>query len=127
MSKMEYFKNRIESTFSPMDYLQAKKMNPDHYMLIDVRNGTPDLKKEKINGALEIPQSELLNHLTELPKDKELIVYCWDVWCNTASKSAVVLLENGFSVKELSGGIASWKTLNLPTTSLLESNNKCGC
>lgn len=44
-----------------------------------------------------------------------------------ASKSAIVLLENGFSVKELSGGIASWKILNLPTTSLLESNNECGC
>ncbi|WP_102691661.1 rhodanese-like domain-containing protein [Rummeliibacillus pycnus] len=126
MSKMEYFKNRIESTFSPMDYLQAKKTNPDNYILIDVRNGTPELKKEKINGAIEIPQSELLNHLSEIPKDKEIIVYCWDVWCNTAAKVAIVLLEHGFSVKELSGGIASWKTMNLPTTSLL-GFNECGC
>ncbi|KEF37119.1 Rhodanese-related sulfurtransferase [Schinkia azotoformans MEV2011] len=127
MSNIEYFKSRVDSTFSPMDYLQAKKMNPDKYVLIDVRNGTPELKKEKISGSLEIPQPEIINHLSELPKDKEIIVYCWDVWCNTASKSAIVLLENGFSVRELSGGIASWKTLNLPTTSLLESNNECGC
>ncbi|WLR53210.1 rhodanese-like domain-containing protein [Bacillus tianshenii] len=124
---MEYFESRIESTFSPMDYLQAKKANPDNYFLIDVRNGTPDLKKEKIEGAIEIPQAELLNHLSDLPKDKEIIVYCWDVWCNTASKSAVVLLENGLSVKELSGGIASWKTMNLPTTPLSDFNKECGC
>lgn len=68
-------------------------MDPNNYMLIDVRNGKPE---EKITGALVIPQPELLNHLTELPKDKELILYCWDVWCNTASKVALVLLENGF-------------------------------
>lgn len=123
LSKIEYFKNRVEATFSPMDYLKAKKENPDHYMLIDVRNGMPE---EKITDALMIPEAELVNRLSELPRDKELIVYCWDVWCNTASKAALVLLENGFSVKELSGGIAAWKTMNFQTT-LLKAENECGC
>lgn len=124
MSKIDFFKNRVEATFSPMDYVKAKSMNPDHYVLMDVRNGKPE---EKIEDAVMIPQSELVNHLSELPKDKELIVYCWDVWCNTASKAALVLLKNGFSVKELSGGIAAWKTLNFPTISLLEADKGCGC
>ncbi|MFJ7746372.1 rhodanese-like domain-containing protein [Peribacillus sp. NPDC097295] len=124
MSKIDFFKNRVEATFSPMDYVKAKSMNPNHYVLLDVRNGKPE---EKIEDAVMIPQSELVNHLSELPEDKELIVYCWDVWCNTASKAALVLLENGFSVKELSGGIAAWKTLNFPTISLLEADKGCGC
>ncbi|HDX9588173.1 TPA: rhodanese-like domain-containing protein [Bacillus pseudomycoides] len=130
MLKMEYFKGRIASTFSPMDFLQVKKLNPDAYMLVDVRNGTRELKKEVITGALEIPQSELENRLSELPKDKIIILYCWDVWCNTAAKSALFLLENGYNVKELAGGIAAWKTMNLPTSSLFfeeTSDSSCGC
>ncbi|SFD04509.1 Rhodanese-related sulfurtransferase [Bacillus sp. 491mf] len=118
MLEMEYFKGRIASTFSPMDFLQAKKVNPDAYILVDVRNGTPELKKEIITGALEIPQSELTNRLSELPKEKIIVLYCWDVWCNTAAKSALFLLENGYNVKELAGGIAAWKTMNFPTIPL---------
>lgn len=127
MSQIEYFRNRIDSTFSPMDYMQAISKNFNNFLLIDVRNGSPELKKEKIKDALEIPQIELENRLSELPKDKELIVYCWDVWCNTAAKAALILLENGYSVKELAGGIAAWKTMNFPVTSTLDINQDCGC
>ncbi|WP_326236053.1 rhodanese-like domain-containing protein [Bacillus inaquosorum] len=49
-------------------------------------------------------------------KDKEIIVYCWDVWCNTAAKVAKFLLEHGYKVKELTGGIAAWKEMNFPVT-----------
>ncbi|MFD3449334.1 rhodanese-like domain-containing protein [Microbacteriaceae bacterium 4G12] len=130
MREMEYFKARIAATFSPMDYVQATKIAPDDYVLVDVRNGTPELKKEKITGALEIPQSQLEQRVSELPKDKTIVLYCWDVWCNTAAKSALYLLENGYTVKELAGGIAAWKTMNLPTSSLLSTETNdiaCGC
>lgn len=130
MLEIEYFKGRIASTFSPMDFLQAQKQNPGAYILVDVRNGTPELKKEKITGALEIPQSELENRFSQLPKEKTIILYCWDVWCNTAAKCALLLLENGYKVKELSGGIAAWKKMNLPTSPLLtneQNNSSCGC
>ncbi|MFF5994891.1 rhodanese-like domain-containing protein [Lysinibacillus sp. KU-BSD001] len=130
MNQIEFFKNRIESTFSPMDYMQASKQNPDEYVLLDVRNGPPHLKKEKINGAVEIPQVELENHLSEIPKEKIIVLYCWDVWCNTAAKAALILLENGYKVKELSGGIAAWKTMNFPTTLLTSPNlptEQCEC
>lgn len=112
-----------------MDYMQASKQNIDEYLLVDVRNGPPHLKQEKILSALEIPLSELDNRLSELPKEKVIILYCWDVWCNTAAKAAIILLENGFKVKELSGGIAAWKTMNFPTSSLTSSNatEECGC
>ena len=29
-------------------------------------------------------------------------------------KAAILLLENGYDVQELSGGIAAWNTLQLP-------------
>lgn len=129
MNQVAFFKNRVESTFSPMDYMQVSKQNNDGYVLLDVRNGPPHLKKEKIKGAVEIPQAELENRLSEIPKEKTIVLYCWDVWCNTAAKAAIILLENDYKVKELSGGIAAWKTMNFPTTPLTSSTpiEECGC
>lgn len=129
MNQIAFFRNRVESTFSPMDYMQAIKQNSDDYVLLDVRNGPPHLKKEKIQDAIEIPLAELENRLSEIPKEKVIVLYCWDVWCNTAAKAAIILLENGYKAKELSGGIAAWKTMNFPTTSLTSSTptQECGC
>lgn len=114
MTKLDYFKAKTEATLSPMDYMQASKANPDTFVLIDVRNAPPQIMKQKIVGALHIPLSQLSERLSEIPKDKTIVVYCWDVWCNMAAKAAIILLENGFNVQELSGGIAAWNTMNLP-------------
>ena len=115
MSKLDYFKARVEATISPMDYMQAAKANPDKMVLVDVRNAPPEKMGKKIAGALHIPQMALSNRLAELPKDKTIIVYCWDTWCNLAAHSAITLLENGYDVLELSGGIAAWNIMQFPT------------
>jgi len=52
---------------------------------------------------------QMQDKLGELPKNKTIVVYCWDTWCNMAAKAAIILLENGYDVLELSGGIAVWK------------------
>ncbi|SDI38523.1 rhodanese-like domain-containing protein [Alteribacillus bidgolensis] len=115
MAANAYFEEKIKSTFSPMDYMMQAKESPEKFYLVDVRNGLPHLKKEKIEGAVEIPQAELENRLNELPKDKTLVLYCWDVWCNTAAKAALTLIDKGFDVKELAGGIAAWNKMEFPT------------
>jgi len=115
MNKMDYFKAKIEATISPMDFLQATKAEPDKFMLVDVRNAPPHIMKEKIAGATIIPLTQIADRLSELPKNKTIVVYCWDTWCNMAAKAAIILLDNGFDVLELSGGIAAWKATQLPT------------
>jgi rhodanese-related sulfurtransferase len=119
MSIINYFNDRIEATYSPMDYLNVSKNAPDNFVLVDVRNAPPHLKKVKIKGALEIPLNELETRLSELSEDKVIVVYCWDVWCNMAAHAAVILLEKGYKTKELIGGIAAWQSMNLPTEQLL--------
>lgn len=118
INKLEYFKAKIEATISPMDYMQMTKVNPEKFVLVDVRNAPPNLKKVKIAGAIDIPLMELENRLSELPKHKIIVVYCWDVWCNLAAKAGIMLLENGFDVLELSGGIAAWQAVKLPLEEL---------
>ncbi|MFD2046578.1 rhodanese-like domain-containing protein [Ornithinibacillus salinisoli] len=130
MNALEYFNARLNATISPMDYLRSMKMNPEKYFLLDVRNGPKNLRNIIIKDANVIPEQELKNHLDEIPKDKEIIVYCWDVWCNTAAKVAKFLLENGYNVKELTGGITAWKEMNFPVSKSTYNDNvtnNCGC
>lgn len=130
MNTLEYFQARLQATLSPMDYFMANQKNPEAYFLIDVRNGPEHLRKMKIEGAQVIPEKQLLSRLEEIPKDKEIVVYCWDVWCNTAVKSATYLLEEGYSVKELTGGIAAWQKMNFPLVETFpeqDTEEACEC
>jgi len=98
-----------------MDVKNALAERPEQVMIIDVRNAPPEILKDKIQRAVEIPESQISSRLTEIPKDKEIILYCCETWCSLGVKAAIVLLENGFRAKELYSGIAAWKGLNLPT------------
>ena len=130
MNALDYFNARLQATISPMDYIKAKEMNPEQYFLIDVRNGPAHVRSITIKDAHVIPEQELANRLDEIPKDKKVILYCWDVWCNTAAKVAKSLLEQGYDVKELTGGIAAWQEMNFPVSTATSDNplsNHCGC
>lgn len=128
MNKLEYFETRIEATLSPMDYIHLKKKESESVILIDVRNGPMEARKNKIQGALVLPQSDIDVRLHEIPKDKKVVVYCWDVWCNTAAKVASTLLKRGYNdVQELTGGIAAWEKMNFPQEPLIVEESNCGC
>jgi len=118
MDELNFFKQRVELTMPVRKFFRDRKSDPDKMLLIDVRNATPGDMGSIISGAIHIPESEIRNRLSELPKDKTIIVYTWDDWCNLAAHAAIVLLENGFRVMELRGGIAACYTLNLPTEKL---------
>ncbi|QVY62499.1 rhodanese-like domain-containing protein [Cytobacillus gottheilii] len=130
MNALDYFNTRLEATISPMDYLRCAEANPEEYFLMDVRNGPEHVRSVTIKDAAVIPQQELQERLHEIPKDKEIIVYCWDVWCNTAAKAAAFLLERGYKVKELTGGISAWKEMNFPVSDFsakIHPSDRCGC
>lgn len=114
MTQLDYLKSKLQSTISLKDFMAVIEANPYNFLLVDVRNDTAKIKKIKIKNSIESPERELQLRLDELSKDKLIVVYGWDTWCNLAMKASIVLLENGYQVKELIGGITSWKLLNLP-------------
>lgn len=115
MNRIEYFKARIDATLTAMEYMLAKEADPEAFAIIDVRQGPVELRDVKVPGALEIPFNELASRLDEIPKNKTVVVYCWEVSCNMAAAACVILLENGFDAKEMIGGIAAWKFMHFPT------------
>lgn len=114
---LQYFKLKLEATLSPMDVKRLQEKRPEAFVLIDVRVGP---KPRKVQGAVEIPQTDIVARMGELPKEKLLVLYCWETWCSLAAKAAVPLLEAGFRVKEMHGGIAAWEAMGFPTESAEE-------
>jgi rhodanese-related sulfurtransferase len=114
MTALKYFQAKLDATIGPRTVSELVGTRPESLLLVDVRTGpTPT----RIPGSAAIPQPEIIARMGELPKDKLLVLYSWDTWCNLATKAAVSLLQAGFFVKVLDGGIAAWESLRLPTES----------
>lgn len=61
-----------------------------------------------IPNSVNIPLNELRNRLSELPKEKRIIVYCFSGQRSYFAYRMLYL--NGFDVHNLSGGIRNWKS-----------------
>lgn len=76
-------------------------------ILLDVRE-EGERRAGLIEDSQHIPLSKLRRKISELPKDKEIIVYC-HVGLR-AYIAARILKQNGFIVKNLNGGYLTWRT-----------------
>jgi rhodanese-related sulfurtransferase len=76
-------------------------------IFIDVRR-EDEYQKGRIEGAINIPVDEMRNRLNEIPKEKNIFIYCEAGLRGYLAQR--ILLQNGFtSVKNLSGGYKLWK------------------
>jgi len=82
--------------------------------LLDVRDAT-ELAVENVPEALNIPIGELRARLDELPRDREIHVFCRSG--QRAYIATRILLQNGFEAKNISGGM-----LSLAHNYLLDTN-----
>ncbi len=84
----------------------SKRLNAgEDILLLDVR--TPqENASQAIAGSYLIPLQELGRRMDELPKMKEIVVYCR---IGNRSAYACSFLERmGYKVKNLEGGIMTW-------------------
>jgi len=103
---LDYFKAKQEAYISPMGVKELQKSAPDSFVIVDTRIGPAPTR---IPGTVVIPAPEIDARMGELPRDKLLVLYCWETWCSLATKAAIPLLEAGYRVKEMFGGIAAWE------------------
>jgi len=75
-------------------------------LTLDVRQPS-DVAAEALPDTLHIPMGELRACLSELPRDQEIWVHC--MLGQTSYYATRVLRQHGFRVKNLSGGMASYK------------------
>ena len=80
--------------------------HPQHLFVLDVR--TPEEYAEgHVPGAVNVPHDQLASRLAEVPKDKDVVVYC-----RSGRRSALatdVLAANGYKrVSHLDGDMQAW-------------------
>jgi rhodanese-related sulfurtransferase len=119
----QFFRAKDAAYTSPMTVRNWQAQGRSDFVLVDVRKAQP-LPTKLIPGSIDIPLDELAERMHLLPKEKLLVLYCWDTWCSLATTAAVQLSSCGYDVKELNGGIAAWTALNLPVADVSQDKNE---
>jgi rhodanese-related sulfurtransferase len=79
-------------------------------LIVDVRSPTAQaLELRQIPGALHVPMKDVEEHIGNLPRDRDIILYCNCPNEATAAQAARLLLNHGFRrVRPLYGGLDAW-------------------
>jgi membrane protein DedA with SNARE-associated domain/rhodanese-related sulfurtransferase len=78
-------------------------------LVVDVRSPTAQgLELRRIPGALHLPVHEVAERVDTLPRDREIILYCTCPNEASAAQAARVLMNHGFRVRPLRGGLDAW-------------------
>jgi len=84
--------------------------NGSQPLIIDVRSPSARaLEPRWIPGALHISLPDMALHLKDLPKDRDIILYCTCPSEASAARVAKILMNHGFKrVRPLHGGLDAW-------------------
>jgi rhodanese-related sulfurtransferase len=85
-----------------------EKVRSGNVVVLDVRE-SGEFEQGHIEGAINLPLSELRRRLDEVPRGRELYLYC--AAGQRAYFAQRLLLQEGFDAKNLSGGYATWTAL----------------
>jgi rhodanese-related sulfurtransferase len=104
-----------------------KKMDKGEtdFVLVDLRS-SQEYEKEHVVGAVNIPAykdpntsisvdtdkdqaNQIIRQFGELPKERDIIVYCYSTPCMTGRKIGKLLADNGIFVKHLNIGWNEWR------------------
>ena len=93
---------------------QASQLRDQKAFILDVREPS-EWTQFHIPGATLIPLGQLPDRLSEVPKDRQVVVVC-----RTGHRSAQgrdILKQAGFtSVTSMAGGLTAWQAQGLPLT-----------
>ena len=96
--------NIIKGDATVIHYDEIDNLSEDQ-VLLDVRN-PGELQNGYLPGAVNIPVDQLRQRMNELPKDKEIVIYCQvGLRGNVAYRQ---LVNNGFKARNLIGGYRTY-------------------
>jgi len=103
--------------------LRQKQENGEEVFIVDLRSqaaiqSDPSL----IPGARHLLGDEMENWLHEIPRDRDVILYCSCPNEASAAHTALILYRHGITrVRPLLGGIDAWREHKYPVSSVLEA------
>ena len=73
----DYFEAKLGAEKQKADVVKKVKEKQGNFMLLDVR-GRQAFEQGHIEGAWCLPLAEIDTFAGRLPKDKEIVTYCWN-------------------------------------------------
>jgi CoA-disulfide reductase len=115
--------NVLAGRMHPMTFEDLEGYNMDNAILVDVRTEM-EFSNGHVEGAINIPVDDLRERLKELDKNKEIIEYCQvGIRGYIADR---ILTQNGFKVKNITGGYKSYSTMNYKPVKKENGSNEGG-
>jgi membrane protein DedA with SNARE-associated domain/rhodanese-related sulfurtransferase len=90
--------------------LYERMESPPVPIVVDVRSASARASDpRRIPGAMHVPLAQIDGHLRELPRDREIVLYCTCPNEASAARMAKLLIDRGFTrVRPLHGGLDAW-------------------
>jgi rhodanese-related sulfurtransferase len=126
--QLQHYKAKLEYEIDPWDLNEALGRG-DKILVVDTRTSEA-YGTGHIPGAINIPHRTMSTATTALLDKGALIVtYCVGIRCNGSTKGALNMLQLGFRVKELIGGLDCWRHDGYPVEGLeaSEPTGSCSC
>lgn len=108
-----YFALKLAAELGPHNVKRLIDSGDRGFVILDVRSAD-GFRQGHLPGAINIPFEELPARMKELPKNQEIISYCWNVTCLLCTKASYVLASKGYHAREMIGGITSWQQAGFP-------------
>ena len=112
------FKKSVAMHRVTVDHLRNAMDDPQPPLVIDVRSSAGLLAEpRRIPGSVVIALNDMKAAAVDLPRDREIVLYCNCPNDVSAARGAGVLLASGFDdVHPLEGGLDAWIAAGLPVS-----------
>lgn len=126
--QVRYYESKLQYEIDPWDLNEALQRG-DKILLVDTRTAEA-YGRSHIPGAVNIPHRTMSAATTRhLDKSALIVTYCDGIRCNGSTKGALNMVQLGFRVKELIGGLDCWRYDGYPVNGLeaAQPAGSCGC
>ncbi len=124
----KYYEAKLEYEIDSWD-LKSALDGGERIVVVDARS-LESFCRGHVPGATNIPHRTMSVETTAHIEESALVVvYCDGIGCNASTKGALKMLNLGFRVKELIGGLDWWQRDGHPVhaNTPLDNTATCGC
>ena len=129
IDQLNYYQAKLAYETDSADLYQALEKG-DPVVVVDGR-AADAYAHEHIPDAISLPHREISAETTaSFDRSKTYVCYCDGIGCNASTQAAMKLLQLGFQVRELIGGLDWWKRDGYPThlsEVTVAAGIRCGC
>jgi rhodanese-related sulfurtransferase/DNA-binding MarR family transcriptional regulator len=117
LAEVEQIKRRFlegREGMEPVDKdVLLKRVREGSVTVLDVRP-EEEYRAGHIPGAISIPLNEIERHLSDLPRDQEIVAYCRGPYCVLSIQAVEILRAKGFHAVRLEEGVQDLRAMGFP-------------